>query len=384
MDFSLKFLFYGCLFTLLYIYFGYPFLIWLIGVVKSQKVKKGDYLPSVSIIISAYNEEKTIEETIENKLSLNYPKERLEVIVISDSSTDQTDILVKKYEGQGIRLLRQEPRLGKTAALNMAVPAAKGEIIIFSDANSKYEHEAIRKLVRNFNDPAVGYVTGKMIYVNPDGTIIGDGCTAYMRYENFLREMETNIGSIVGVDGAIDAIKKELYRPMNLDQLPDFVLPLKVIEQGYRVVYEPEAIVKEPSLKTSSDEYKMRVRVSLRALWALVDLRHLLNFKKYKIFSWELLSHKWLRYLSFLFLIGIYFSNLLLWKQNGFFKIFFLLQNLTYILAILAFILEKQGKKVEWLYLPFFFTLIHLSSARAFIKLILGQKQAIWEPRKGT
>jgi cellulose synthase/poly-beta-1,6-N-acetylglucosamine synthase-like glycosyltransferase len=170
---------------------------------------------------------------------------------------------------------------------------------------------------------------------------------------------------------------------MNLDQLPDFVLPLKVIEQGYRVVYEPEAIVKEPSLKTSSDEYKMRVRVSLRALWALFDLKHLLNFRKYKIFSWELLSHKWLRYLSFLFLIVIYFSNLLLWRQNGFFKIFFLLQNLTYILAILAFILERQGRKVEWLYLPFFFTLIHLSSARAFIKLILGQKQAIWEPRKG-
>jgi len=382
----MKILFYGCLFTFLYIYFGYPFFVWLIGAIKNQKVKKEDYLPRVSIIISAHNEEKNIEDTLKNKLSLNYPKEMLEILVISDCSSDQTDNLVKKFEEQGVKLLRQEPRLGKTAALNMAVPVAKCEIIIFSDANSIYEPNAIKKLIRNFNDPAVGYVTGKMIYTNQDGTIVGDGCSTYMRYENFLRKIETKIGSIVGVDGAIDAIRKELYHPMNSDQLPDFVLPLKVVEQGYRVVYEPEAIVKEPTLKTSKDEYKMRVRVSLRALWALIDMKPLLNFKKYTIFSWELLSHKWLRYLSFLFLIGIYISNLFLFllSQNQFYKIFFIFQNLTYILGILASILEKQGKKVEWLYLPFFFALIHLSSAHALLKLILGQKQVIWEPRKGT
>ena len=376
-------LFYGSLLMLLYIYIGYPVLVWLFGTIRNQKVSKGDYLPQVSIVIAAYNEEKSIEETLKNKLSLSYPREKLEILVVSDCSVDRTDAIVKQYGQQGVKLLRQEPRLGKTAALNMAVPVAKGEVIIFSDANSIYEPDAIRKLVRNFNDPTVGYVTGKMIYTNPDGTMVGDGCTAYMRYENFLRRMEIKLGSIVGVDGAIDAVRKELYRPMNSDQLPDFVLPLKVIEQGYRVVYEPEAIVKEPALKTSKDEYKMRVRVSLRSLCALLDMKHLLNFEKYKIFAWQLLSHKWLRYLGFLFLIGIYLSNLLLLKQNEFFGIFFVLQNLAYILAILAFILERRGGKPEWLYLPFFFTLIHLSSAHAFVKLILGQKQVIWEPRKG-
>jgi len=380
----MKDLFYGSLFMLLYIYLGYPALVWLIGAIRNQKIEKGDYLPEVTIIIAAYNEEKSIEETLRNKLSLNYPKEKLEIIVVSDSSYDRTDAIVKDFEQKGIRLLRQEPRLGKTAALNLAVPQAKGGIIIFSDGNSIYEPDSIQKLVRNFYDPTVGYATGKMIYTNLDGTVVGDGCTAYMRYENFLRKNETKVGSIVGVDGAIDAVRKELYQPMERDQLPDFVLPLKVIGQGFRVVYEPEAIVKEASLKTSKDEYKMRVRVSLRALWALSDLKHLLSFKKYKIFAWQILSHKWLRYLGFLFLIGVYISNLSLLTQNQFFKIFFVLQNLIYVLAIWAFILENKGKQIGWLYLPFFFTLVNLSSAHAFVKLILGQKQVVWEPRKGS
>ena len=139
----------------------------------------------------------------------------------------------------GVHLIRQEPRAGKTLALNLAVGRAKGEIIVFSDANSSYSPDALRCLVENFNDPEVGYVTGKMIYTNPDGSPVGDGCTAYMKYENFLRTLETRIGSMVGVDGGIDAVRKSLYRPMNPDQLPDFVLPLRVVEQGFRVVYEP-------------------------------------------------------------------------------------------------------------------------------------------------
>ena len=151
----------------------------------------------------------------------------------------------------------------------MAVPLASGEIIVFSDANSLYAPDALRRLLANFADEEVGYVTGRMIYANPDGAPIGEGCSAYMKYENALRLIETRLGSIVGVDGGIDAVRKVLYRPMNAEQLPDFVLPLKVVEQGYRVVYEPEALLWESSLNEAADEYRMRVRVSLRAFWAL-------------------------------------------------------------------------------------------------------------------
>jgi cellulose synthase/poly-beta-1,6-N-acetylglucosamine synthase-like glycosyltransferase len=337
----------------------------------------------VTILIPAYNEEKVIESTLTNKLHLNYPKERIEIIVISDSSTDDTDSIVKRFEASGVKLIRNERRTGKTSALNLAVPEALGEILIFSDANSIYDSNAVSTLVQNFNDPQVGYVTGRMIYINTDGTLVGNGCTAYMRYENLLRKYETKIGSIVGVDGAIDAIRKKLYVKMKPDQLPDFVLPLKVVEKGYRVVYEPDAVLKEPTLSTAKDEYEMRVRVSLRAFWGLNDMRKLLSFGKNNLFAFQLWSHKVLRYLCFIFFIAAYFTNWLLWSTNSFYKAFFIIQNLMYAGALISPVFKKKGYLSQMLYLCNYFVLINLASAQAFLKFLLRQKQILWTPRKG-
>ena len=307
----------------------------------------------------------------------------MEIIVVSDGSTDKTDEIVASIEDPRVRLLRQEPRAGKTSALNMAVPHAKGEILVFSDANSISAPDALSKLIQNFSDPSVGYVTGKMVYTDPDGTIVGDGCTAYMKYENFLRRIESRLGSVVGVDGGIDAVRKKLYRPMNPDQLPDFVLPLKVVEQGYRVIYEPEAILKEPSLRAAQDEYRMRVRVSLRALWALWDMRHLLTFSTSFLYSWQLWSHKVLRYLAFIFLLGTYFSNLALYPKGEIYKLFLLLQNLCYLAAFLGAYASKGGHLTKVPYPFHYFVLLNLASAHAFFKFLFRQKQVIWTPRKG-
>jgi len=396
----IEFLFWLSFLLILFTYIGYPICVFFLSLIVNKKVKKVPYEPRVSILIAAYNEEKAIKNTIENKLKLDYPKDKLKVIVVSDGSTDGTDAILRKYEQQGVKFLRQEPRAGKTAALNMAVPNAKGEILVFSDANSLYASDALRHLVQNFHDEEVGYVTGKMIYSNPDGSPIGDGCTAYMKYENFLRSLETKAGSVVGVDGGIDAVRKELYQPMNPDQLPDFVLPLKVVEQGYRVVYEPEAILKEPSLKAPTDEYKMRVRVSLRSLWALSDMRHLLTFARSSpsssgtpshlrtfapsfLYSWQLWSHKVLRYMCFVFLLGAYLTNLTLWSDSSLYNLFFIAQNIAYIGAILSPILEKKGFQSKILYLLYYFVLLNIAAAHAFIKFLLRQKQVVWTPRKG-
>jgi cellulose synthase/poly-beta-1,6-N-acetylglucosamine synthase-like glycosyltransferase len=403
MFFTLKIIFFFSLFMIFYVYLGYPILVFIFGLFKNKKVLKGSYEPYVTILIAAYNEEDNIEATLKNKLALDYPKDKFDIIVISDESTDRTDEIVRQYSSQNVKLLRQEPRAGKTSALNMTVPEAKGDILVFSDANSIYAPDALKKLLRNFKDPSVGYVTGKMIYTNPDGSTIGDGCTTYMKYENFLRQFETRIGSVVGVDGGIDAIRKSLYISMNPDQLPDFVLPLKVVEQGYRVVYEREAILKEPTLKAPKDEYKMRVRVSLRALWALSDMRHLLTFTRSSsslssssgtpshlrtfapsfLYSLQLWSHKVLRYLCFAFLIIAYFTNLLLWPYGTFYKVFFILQNLAYIAAIVSPLLEKKMFLAKLFYLPRYYVLLNLASAHAFIKFVLRQKQVLWAPRKG-
>jgi len=337
----------------------------------------------VSILIAAYNEEESIRATVENKLNMDYPEDKLEVIVISDESTDHTDQIVREMNDKRIKLLRQQPRAGKTSALNIAVPATTGEILVFSDANSIYAPEALRKLVSCFNDPEVGYVTGKMIYTNPAGSPIGDGCSAYMKYENFLRHIETSLGSVIGVDGGIDAMRKNLYSPLSPDQLPDFVQPLKVVEKGYRVIYEPEAILKEASLKSSGDEYRMRVRVSLRALWALKDMRHLLLGSRGLLYAWQLWSHKLLRYGCFLFLSGAFFSNLFLWHAGQFYKLLLLLQGSFYISALVSFLFEKFGRQIKLLYPIQYFIILNMASGHAFIKFITGKKQVVWTPRKG-
>jgi len=397
-------LFYLSFFLLFYIYVGYPLLVFMVSFIHNKPARKESFLPKVTILIAAYNEEKFIELTVKNKLRLHYPPDKLDIVVISDGSTDKTDDIINSIIHQlqteetkrgkdengknvsalpAVRLLRQEPRAGKTSALNMAVPQARGDIIVFSDANSIYEADALNRLVQNFHDPAVGYVTGKMVYANPDGSVIGDGCSAYMKYENYLRTLETRIGSIVGVDGGIDAVRKSLYKRMNADQLPDFVLPLTVVEQGYRVVYEPGALLKEPSLSSMKDEYRMRVRVSLRAIWALHDMRHLFNPAEYGLFSWELFSHKWLRYMAFVFLLVAYISNLFLLGEHYLFQILMIMQTLFYSTALLSFFLERQGFHIKAFYVPYYFTLINLASAHAFLKFLMGEKQVLWTPRKG-
>ncbi len=376
-------LFFSFLFLLFYVYAVYPFLVQLLAKVRPQVVRKGDFEPTVTLIIPAYNEERHIRNTIENKLGLAYPVDKLEILIVSDGSTDLTDSIVREYADKGVRLLRQEPRAGKTSGLNKAIAEARGEIIFFSDANSIHDQNALRALVANFSDTQVGYVTGKMVYANPDGSTIGDGCSAYMKYENFLRECETRIGSVVGVDGGVDAVRRQLYIPMNADQLPDFVLPLAVVDQGYRVVYEPNALLCEDALDKTADEYRMRMRVSLRALWALYDMRRLLFPGKSLGYAWQLWSHKVLRYLCFVFLLGAYFSNIVLVVQGKVYILFLILQSFFYCSAALSPFFERAGKRNRLFFLSYYFCIINLAAGHAFVAFILGKKMVIWNPRKG-
>ena len=380
---TITILFFFCLFVIFYVYLGYPATVAVCALIAGKPVKKGVVQPTVTILIAAYNEADCIAATIENKLALDYPPEKLEIIVISDSSDDGTDEIVQDYASRGVYLIRQEPRAGKTAALNLAIPQAKGEILVFSDANSIYDRSALPYLVENFSDPAVGYVTGKMIYTNPDGSPIGDGCTAYMKYENWLRSMETRTGSLVGVDGGIDAVRKQFYKPMNSDQLPDFVLPLQVVEQRRRVVFEPRALLKEAALKGAADEYRMRVRVSLRAIWALWDLRHLLSLRQFGWFAWQLWWHKVLRYGCFFFLFGAFIANAFIVGKDAFFLVCFLLQLAGYGAAVSMPWIERRWQVWSVLKFARYFVLLNLAAAHAFTKFIRGHKQVLWTPRKG-
>lgn len=376
--------FWICLGLIVYIYAGYAAVVFLLAPLLGRRVRKGDIEPRVSVVIAAFNEEREIHDTVANKLAQDYP--HLDVIVVSDGSTDRTDEIVRdltsRSEGR-LTLLRQEPRQGKTQALNMALRQTTADIVVFADANSMYAPNAVRALVRNFSDPSVGYVTGRMVYTNPTGAGIGDGSGTYMSYENALRAMETRLGSIVGVDGGVDAVRRELYGPMSPDQLPDFVLPLSVVEQGMRVVYEPDAMVYEQGLADASDEFRMRVRVSLRALWGLYDKRRLLNPLRYPLFAWQLISHKVLRYAAFLPLAGLLLFNALVLGEHPFYAGFLVLQLAAYAFAMLGHFLRRSPASTSTLLVPYYFVILNGACVIAFWKFLAGQKVVLWKPRQG-
>jgi len=379
-------LFWLSLLSLFYIYIGYPILLRFLPIKKSKNFTTDgtqNYFPSITIVIPAFNEEEVIADTIQNKLDQVYPKDKITIIVVSDESEDRTDKIIEGFVNShdNVKLIRQIPRKGKTSGLNLAFQEVTSDLIVFSDANSLYELDAIKQLTDTFIDPDVGYVTGKMIYVNQDGSMVGDGCSAYMKYENHMRSLESNIGSIVGVDGGIDAIRTSLYSILNADQLPDFVQPLKVVEQGKRVVYQSKAILKEEALSDNQSEFKMRVRVSLRALWALYDMRNLFNPVKFGIFSMQLFSHKLLRYLAFVPMIVAFITNVALIGYSPIYNLMLLGQVIFYALAYIGHSQPKNNNK--YIGLAHYFCLINYAAAIASIKFFKGEKIVIWKPRQG-
>ncbi len=373
------------LITLVFIYIGYPISMWLAGKFVSRKhsVTPPDK-PKVTIIIPAFNEEKCIRENIENKLNQNYPQDKLQIIVVSDDSTDDTNNIVSEFASKypdKVELINQIPRQGKTAGVNKAVKKATGSILVFADANSIFDIDAITQLVKTFDDQDVGYVTGKMVYTHSDGSLVGDGCSAYMKYENHLRVLESNMGSIVGVDGGVDAMRKELFTELRPDQLPDFVQPLSVVKQGYRVVYNSEALLKEEALEENKSEFRMRVRVSLRAYWALLDMKILFNPLQFGLFSYQLFSHKALRYLAFIPQIAAFVSNAALMNEGFVFTALFIGQIVFYLLAFYGHINQSSSNKL--VKLSYYLCLVNLAAMIAFFQFVRGKKIVIWKPRVG-
>ena len=281
-----------------YVCVGYPLLLAAIVRVRGAcPVRRRDITPPLSLVISAHNEAAVIRAKLENALSLDYPEEAREIVVVSDASTDGTDEIVAEFAPR-VTLVRQPERRGKTAGLNRTVPLLRGELVVFSDANASYESGALRKLARNFADPEVGCVTGEARY-RPDGQAVADvGERAYWKYEIHIKRLETQIGSMVGGDGAIYAIRRQLWRNLPDDAINDFLNPLQIVAAGWRAVYEPEAICYEDTTGAVRSEYRRRVRIVSRSWRAVFHVPTVLNPFRVGIFAWSLVSHKLLRWLS--------------------------------------------------------------------------------------
>ena len=365
---------------ILYIYAGYPALLKLLARTRARPVRKSNITPSVSLVISAHNEAAVIKAKLENALALDYPSDRLQIVVVSDASFDQTDAIVREYEHRGVVLKPQRLRKGKTAGLNAAVPTLSGEIVVFSDANALYEPAAIRNLVRNFADPEVGCVTGEARYVEGNRSAADAGERAYWNYEIQLKRLETAIASMVGGDGAIYAIRKHLWRELPDNAINDFLNPLQIVAAGWRAVYEAEAICHEETAGGIRQEYRRRVRIVGRSWQAVSQLPNLLNPRRSGFFAVALFSHKVLRWLSGLFflaaaigLVGV--SATVTEPPNG-------IAFGTGALLLIAWLCSKRFRRLTAFVA--YFVVISVASLVGVFNGIIGRVSGVWStPREG-
>ena len=366
--------------ALLYTYAGYPLLLFIVSIFRPLTVRAGDYQPTVSIIITAYSEELVLAAKLENTLALGYPHELMEIIVASDCSTDRTEDIVRKYSGQGVKLVRQPERLGKTAAQNAAVAQAAGEIILFSDATSLYKTDVVRALIPNFADPTVGCVAGRLIYVDPSESRVGRGARSYWSYETFLKKHESRVCSLIGASGCLYAVRRSAYVPLYYEACSDFIICTKMVEQGLRAVYEPNAICTEETNRRSDSELKMRVRVIAQTFTDLWRHRAMLNPIRSGFYAVQLLSHKVMRYLVPFFLLALLGASAILASDFLFYRILLACQLAGYACGAIAWLLDRMGKRSRFLVLPQYFLLANVASLIAIFKFLRGERYARWEP----
>ena len=376
--------FWGSLAVLAYVYVGYPLVVYFVSLVRPRRLVRGDVEPTVTVLITAFNEEAAIAVKIENTLKLDYPPEKLEILVASDGSTDETDEIVRGFTDRGVKLFRQEGRVGKTETQNNAVARASGEIVLFSDATTEYESDVLRRLLPAFADETVGCVAGRLIYVDDASTNVGKGARGYWNYETFIKAAESVACSLIGASGCLYAVRKAAYVPMYAEACSDFLVCTMLYRQGLRSVFEPSAVCYEDTNQRSSDEMRMRVRVISQTytdLWRNIDMMNPLRSGFYAV---ELISHKVLRYAVPFILLALLIANVLLAASSIFFSIILAAQVLFYLMALIGWVLERIGVRLTVLVIPLYFVLANLASVIAFYKFLRGERFSTWEPIRDT
>jgi cellulose synthase/poly-beta-1,6-N-acetylglucosamine synthase-like glycosyltransferase len=359
-----------------YSYVLFPGLLWVIKSFFASPWKKSPNALSVSIIISVYNEESVIREKIENALALDYPADLLEVVVSSDGSTDKTHEIVYGFPDSRVALIKFD-RLGKTECLNRAVPMAKGDIILFTDANSMFPPDLLRQITANFSDPDVGLATGWTKYVKAGGE--DDVTGAYAKFEKLTKYWESLVSSCVGADGAVFAIRKSLYRPLAAGDINDFIIPLNVIGQGRRAVLDPGAWCREEAADSGEKAYHRQVRITTRTLWAIRNNFRFLNVMKYGWFSFFLVSHKVLRLAVPLFFISGFFLNIGLLGQWWLYDTIFAAYLVFIGLGLLGFSGLLKGGLAS---ICTIFLITFSAQLAGWLRMMIGIKDITWLPRR--
>ncbi len=363
-----------------YVYAGYPLVLSLAGLLRKRR-PAGDenHLPTLALIISAHNEERIIREKIENSLKLDYPGHLLRIIVASDGSIDETNNIVRDYEGYNIVLKAFDRREGKSATLNKAILGVEEEIVVFSDANAFYRNDALRKLVRHFADDETGCVVGRLIYLDSD-SYVGRGESLYWRYEGLLNRLESRLKSVLVGTGTIFAIRRSLFRPVIRDVANDFQIPAEIASQGYGVVYDGEAIAYEKSSYFFTEEFNRKRRIIVRGLTGFNHLKN--NFGgNFRIF--QFISRKLLRWWIGFMLPVMYAANVFVLDDPVFYSIF-LLQTAFYMFAVIGAVLRRGRIRSRIFFIPFYFVMVNTAALAAILTYVTGGRLSSWEKAETT
>ena len=383
----IKIIFWVSLFIIGYSYIGYGILLFILVRIKRIFVKpkaltESTYEPSVTLVVAAYNEEDFIQTKMDNTLQLDYPEDKLEVVFITDGSTDNTPGIISR--NARFRLLHQPLRKGKVAAMNRAIDFISSPIVIFCDANTLLNSECIRMLVRHYQNEKVGAVAGeKKIQVPEDGQAAATGEGLYWKYESFLKRLDAELYSVVGAAGELFSIRTFLFEKAAENTIiEDFVQSLQVCLKGYVVQYEPMAYAVESASVSMREEQKRKIRICAGAFQAMGILRELFNVFKYPVLSFQFVSHRILRWtICPICLITLLISNifLVLMEDRPFYFVLLFLQLIFYSLAVIGWVNASRNIKIKFLYVPYYFFFMNASVFLGFARFVRNKQSVLWE-----
>jgi len=375
-------MFWGAVGVILYTYIGFPLLLLARALLRPRPVRRGAETPSLSIIIVAHNEAEYIVQKLDNALAQDYPHDKLEIIVASDGSTDGMNELVEAYPAPEVRLLAG-PRRGKNPTLNIAVAAARGDILVFTDADSMLAPNSLRNLVAPFADPEVGGVCGDYRY--PSKAKGGSGERTYWNYDRILKQLQTRGGNVTSATGQLYAIRRALFQPVASGVTDDFFTSVRVPSAHRRLIFEPGAVVTGPLAASEGAEFKRKVRIMTRGLNSVWLSRHLMNPAEYGFYALQVFSHKLLRRLIALPLLVLAIAAPLLWARGWIYKLATLGQVALHGLALIGFLLRDRSiGRLKIFSLPFFFDMVYSASLLAIVNVFRGKRQDIWVTERAT
>ena len=375
------------LFIIVYTYVGYGFLLFVLVKIKRLFVKPFTFsdeatLPTVTLLIAAWNEEYFILRKIQNTLAIDYPKEKLQIIFITDGSTDQTPNLIANYEE--ILLLHIDDRTGKMAAIKRAIPYATGEIMVFTDANTFLNIAAVKELVKHYQNEKVGAVAGeKRIFVDKHADASSAGEGFYWKYESKLKEWDYELYSNVGAAGELFSIRTALYQPIESDTIiDDHMIAMRIAEKGYIIAYEPNAYATETASADTSEELKRKIRIAAGGIQSIFRLKKAANPFNYPILTFQYISHRVLRWTitPFLLIIVLVLNILIVFQRDShFYGILFLAQMAFYLLSLLGLIFERRNIKIKAFFIPYYFCVMNYAVIAGMLRYYRKNQSAAWE-----